>query len=178
MKIYDFKRILQRISDLYSAAGATDAAKDVGHVIKALDSHDDMTVDDFVKAKTAKPDPAKKAGRSSPALNDKPVDEYASRLLDAGIDKNNFEAALLTLKSDRSVSKAELYAIANAYINRPSGGAHNFTFKSPNAAFEKINRIFVERMDAQSKHDTIEKMGHWPDAPSNPAQSKSPPRGL
>lgn len=160
MKIDDFKRILERISDLFGAAGATDAAKDIGHVVKALKGHDGSTVEDFVKAKAAERNSAK-AGKPPKQFNDHLINEHATRLLEAGIDKTKFEVALLALKTDRNVSSLELYAVTNAYINRPSGEAHNFKFKSPKAALEKMSRIFVERMDAQSKQGTINKMSRW-----------------
>lgn len=162
MKVASLQRMLQRLADLYRAGGATGEADDVKRVVEALAAHSDKSVKEFVN-ETQK----ELKGPSAPSqkeLDPDTVAQHSERLLDAAIDKNAFDKAFSILEADKAVSKLEIFAIANIYLNRPSGGSHVFRFDTAREAKARIRRVFSERLDVQRKNKSIEKLTGWEQA--------------
>lgn len=159
MQLSRLKRIFERLTDSYAAAGAEEPAKDMRRVADLLKGHEQRTVDDFV-AETRK---ALDAGGFTSAkqrskINDDVVARHTSSLLSAGADRSAFDAAVGAIDADDQVGKLELFAIANRYRNQPSGGTHEIKFKSVKQARGTIRDVFLERADSQSKRGAIDKL--------------------
>jgi hypothetical protein len=159
MDIKELKAALQRIEDLYSAAGAMTAAKDLRNVTQLLDGHDGMSVDSFI-AETNELLSRPPASKTTTIHEDR-VAYHANRLLAAGIDQKTFDNALNDLDSDASVGKAEWAAIANRYRNAPTKGTYIYKFKSNKLARAAIRDAFIERHEAKSKRGIIDRLTKW-----------------
>jgi hypothetical protein len=159
MNVGELKEVLERIQELYALAGANYAAADFERLLATLAGHEDQTIDEFVEQTRALLGPAaprrpkKRLEPSSPL-----VDEHVRRLLSAGVIQSAFNAALSKLKDDVRVNQAELAAIANRYLNDPTGGTFEFEFHSDDGAYRAIKRMFVERAQDDSKARIIKRM--------------------
>jgi len=159
MSVAELKRVLERIRELYASAGANHAAADFERLLATLDGHEDQTIDEFVEqtsellALTAARKPKKRLDAGSPV-----VEEHAQRLLAAGVSQSAFNAAMSKLRNDTRVGEVELFAVANRYLNDPTGGTFEFEFKSSNSAYRAIKRMFVERAQDDSKARIIKRM--------------------
>lgn len=159
MNVESLQRILQRLAELYGAGGAASEANDVKRVARALDGHGHKLVEEFVEETQKKFKAPATSRQNDPGQE--AIADHSQRLLDAATDKQAFEVAFSLLGADRAVSKSEMFAIANVYLNRPSGGSHIFKFKSAKEAKARIRSVFIERLDAQSKKKSIEKLTRW-----------------
>ena len=159
MQVKILKRLLERLRDGYSAVGAVEPAKDMRRVTDLLKGHEDKTVGEFVSETKVLLDDAKPAVTVPTArAADRVVAKHVRRLLDAGIDRSAFDAAMTALDDDGEVGKLELFIIANRYRNEPSGGTHEIKFKSLKQAHGSIRDVFLERSDAQRKRGAIDKL--------------------
>lgn len=159
MDIKELKRALERLEDLYAAAGAAAAAKDLRSVSKLLDGHDGKSVDAFITETNELL--AQSTGRKTAAADQARVDFHAARLLAAGIDQQKFDAALAELDGDDALGKLEWAAIANRYRNAPTNGTHIYRFKSNKEARSAIRDVFIERHEANSKRGIIDRLTKW-----------------
>jgi len=160
MIVKELRSIFQRLEELLSSAGSRQSARDVNSVVKALDGSEDKTVDQFVSEtkRLLDPQPPQIEGAAIP---DKfTTTHYVCALLSAGNHREAFEEVLEDLRADKRVSKDELFAIANAFFNEPTGGTYVFKFKSKGAAYEFIRKKFVERAQLDNKFKIIEKLTH------------------
>jgi len=57
-----------------------------------------------------------------------------------------------------NIGKSQLDLIANGFLNKPTGGTHQFQFKTADAAYKAIRRVFVERAQDESKARIIKRM--------------------
>ena len=158
MDIKELKRALERLEDLYAAAGAAAAAKDLRSVSKLLDGHDAKSVDAFISETNELL--AQSTGRK-PAADQARVDIHADRLLAAGIDQEKFDAALAELDGDDALGKLDWAAIANRYRNAPTNATHVYRFKSNKEARSAIRDAFIERHEANSKRGIINRLTKW-----------------
>ena len=160
MKIEQFKDILTRLEQLYSAAGAGAPAKDVRAVARLLEGNEDKTMDEFIaETKALLNDPPRAKTKMSADQNCVAI--HARRLLDAGTDQSAFQTALESLDADKGLGKTDWYAIANHYRNAPAGGTHVYKFNSVKAARAAIRDVFIERFEAESKRGVIDRIMHW-----------------
>ena len=160
INVGELKEILERIQDLYALAGANGPAADFKRLITTLAGHEEFSVEQFVEetrtllglnADRAKPKKPK-------GSNEKVVEEHIGRLLNAGVNRSAFDAAMSKLREDARVQRADLSAIANRYLNEPTSGTFEFEFKSDDAAYRAMKRMFVERAQDESKAKIIKRM--------------------
>lgn len=159
MDIKELKRALERLEDLYAAAGAAAAAKDLRSVSKLLDGHDGKSVDAFIAETNELL--AQTTERKTFDVDHGRVDVHADRLLAAGIDQQKFDAAMAELDDDDALGKPEWAAIANRYRNAPTNGTHVYKFKSNKEARAAIRDAFIERHEANSKRGIIDRLTKW-----------------
>lgn len=159
MTVEQLKKILERIEDLYAAAGSISAAKDLRGVAQLLEGHESKTVDAFIDEtnELLSRSPPTKRGAVDGAL----VSCHSDRLLAAGIDSAAFDAALAQMDNDLSLGKPEWAAIANRYKNAPTNGTHVYKFKSNKEARAAIRDAFIERHEANSKRGIIDRLTKW-----------------
>jgi hypothetical protein len=148
MRITELRAILEKLRMIYVAGMARKQADDIGEIINLLKGHDEKSVAEFVRE--AKTLIAQVRPRAGTEIDSAAVKRYAEMLLDAGTDEALFKAAFSALKSDR-IRKPTLEAIANRYINEPSGGTYVFKFNSKPKALERIRIKFIERAELESK---------------------------
>ena len=86
------------------------------------------------------------------------IDQHVRRLLAAGENKAAFEVAMASLKDNSRIRKLDLDAIANRFLNEPTAGDHLFEFKTADAAYKAIRRMFVDRAQDESKARIIKRM--------------------
>ena len=159
MDIRHLKKILERIEELYTAAGSASAAKDLRSVAQLLEGHESKTVEAFIAETSellSKSTPLKREAVDEPS-----VASHADNLLAAGINVAAFDAALANLDNDASLGKAEWAAIANRYRNAPTGATHVYKFKSNKEARSAIRDAFIERHEANSKRGIIDRLTKW-----------------
>ena len=155
----EIKAIVERIQEAFALAGARGPAADFKRLACTLAGHEEETIDQFVDKTVALlrlAQPANKATQqppSSPA-----IDAHVRRLFAAGEDKAAFDAALAALKQDQAIGKPDLDVVANRFLNEPTGGNHRFEFKTPDAAYRAIRRMFVDRAQEKSKARIIKRL--------------------
>jgi len=156
----EIKALVERIEEAFALAGAKGPAADFRRLASTMEGHEDETIDQFVDQTLALLQLAKRGGTHEEVLDESTpaVDRYVQSLLEAGENKDEFEAALGLLKNDRQIGKSQLDLIANGFLNKPTGGTHRFQFKTADAAYKAIRRVFVERAQDESKARIIKRM--------------------
>jgi hypothetical protein len=152
----ELRRIIDRLRSLYASAGATGAANDLSKVAKSLSDHQNLSVDAFVaetKARLRKRDVP-----LTEEIDEDTIESYTRRLLSARMNLREFDTLFAELKTTKALTKPILDAIANRYLNEPSGGDHEFKFKTRAAALQAIKDTFIERAESESKRGIIEKI--------------------
>jgi len=162
MNVTELKAVLKRLEELYSAGGASGAAKDLRTIAGLLDGHEAKSLDTFIEETRSLLDQSKAApARAKPNTNEQLVAGYSNRLIEAGTDQAHFEPILAELDMDKRTTRAEWFAIANRYRNAPTGGTFEFKFKSIPEARKFIRDTFIERHAALSKRGVIERLTKW-----------------
>ena len=159
MEIKELRAALKRIEDLYAAAGAAVAAKDLRSIAQLLDGHDGKSVDAFITETRELLSSPTAAKATAPDMNC--VTLHAKRLLAAGIDQIAFDAAIGDVDADKAVKKPEWAAIANRYLNAPTQGKHVYKFKTNMEARAAIRDAFIERHEANSKRGILDGLTKW-----------------
>ena len=160
MKIEEFKAVLERLEELYAAAGMAAPAKDVRAIARLLEGSEGKSVDEFI-ADTKDLLERPRAVEATAVVDEHRVSTHSGRLLGAGTDQTAFQGALEALDQDAGLGPGEWYAIANRYRNAPSGGNHIYKFKSVKAARAAIRDVFIERFEAQSKRSVLDRILRW-----------------
>lgn len=160
MNILELRRVIEQLEELYAAAGAAGPAKDLRSVLRMLDGHDSKSVEEFVRETK---ELLTRAGTARPSIeaNANIVEKYSRELLSAGNDFAQLEACLEAADLDPQVRRQEWLAIANAYLNAPTGSTHLYKFKSAKEARAAIRDAFIERIDAERKQGIIKKLTKW-----------------
>jgi hypothetical protein len=160
VNVKELQGVLERLENMYTAAGATGPAKDLKSVGRMLEGHGDKSIEEFVaETRALLASDAPDRGDSRP--RDEVVDRHARRLLAAGTDQAEFEKALSALDKDEGAGKADWFAIANRYLNEPTRGTHTYRFRSAKEARSAIRDAFVERFEAGGKQGIIKKLTRW-----------------
>jgi hypothetical protein len=162
MKIEELEHILRHVAHLYAAGGAGGPAKDLQRLVELFEDNGQQSVEEFVRTTDEclqAPVARKTASKNKTDMG--VAAAHAQALLEAGIEKVAFAEAMDLIVADKKVRKDEWLAIANLYLNAPSGGTHVFKFKTVNEAKNAIKNAFVERLDGQSKQGIIEKLARW-----------------
>jgi hypothetical protein len=160
MNVEEFKSVLRRLEEIYDSSGDSGRAKDLQKVSALLNGHEHQTIDDFVTETVAmlkKPTVQRKTASANKGI----VDLYVRQLLDAGTDQSAFKETLSAVEADKAVRKPEWVAIANDYINLPTGETHINKFETIKAAKDGMRDVFIERFDAESKSGIIDKITRW-----------------
>jgi hypothetical protein len=139
--------VLDSLQSFCQAAGAKTAEKDLKALADALEAHADEPleacsahVQAWLTEAAARPKGrAKTMAAKSAAANAEVIASYLAVLRNAGTDRAAFEAALATLKADKSVKAAALGELARRYANTVT------KYKSMTAAFADIATAFTER---------------------------------
>lgn len=158
MDVKELKTALLRIEELFAAAGATTAAKDLRNVARLLDGYEGKSIEVFIADTKALLD--KPPTSVSSQVDERFVSRYSDKLLDAGLDEERFEAALNEIDKARA-GKGEWAAIVNRYRNAPTKGSHVYKFKSIREAQNAIRDTFIERHEANSKRGIIDRLTNW-----------------
>ena len=149
------------VETLKSTVSVSRDAADFKRLVVMLSGHEDLSIDQFVdetRRLLETPEFETNDGTPKKPVNPKLVEEHVYRLLSAGVSEFAFAAAIGELKRDKRVEKIDLCAIANRYLNEPTGGSFEFDFKSPDAAYRAMKRMFVERAQEESKAKIIKRM--------------------
>jgi hypothetical protein len=157
MKTDEFKAILKRLEELYTAAGTAGPADDIRSVAQLLDGSEGKTLDEFIaETRTLLASPLSQSAAVS--VDQVRIEKHSARLLEAGTNQAAFDAALENVDADRQLKPADWFAIANRYRNAPSGGTHTYKFKSAKVAREAIRDVFIERFEAESKRGVLDRI--------------------
>ena len=139
---------LQSVLEFCEAAGAKPAANDIKALSASLEAHAAESLNVFCAQADAwlaapKPKGRGRGGAKSGAAKKSPDEEaiasYLESLRDAGTDRTVFEAALATLKADKSLKSAEVAEIARRYANSVT------KYKSMAAAHADIANAFTQQ---------------------------------
>jgi hypothetical protein len=161
MKIAEFRDVLNRLEELYAAAGAAAPAEDLRSVVRLLEGSESKSVDEFVAETRVLLETQRPADAAAVGLDKARVASHARRLLEAGTNQQAFRAALDALDEDKGLNKAEWYSIADQYRNTPTGGTHNYRYASIKSARAAIRDVFIERFEAESKRGILERITRW-----------------
>ena|SRR5260221_7964963 len=123
-----------------------------------LGEHEDELVETFVKRARNALFQKDQNGVRRTATDGSDSGEYAPMLLAAGTNESTFNTVFSAIKSDRKVTKPVLDAIANRYLNEPSGSNHVYKFKTKSHAFDAIKNKFFARAQAESKGGIIDRL--------------------
>lgn len=146
-------RVLDMLRYFCQAAGAKAAEKDLKALADALEMHAAQPLEafsDHVQAWLSEA-AAKTKGRrkttatKSAASNEEAIASHLAALRNAGIDRVAFEAALATLKADKSLKSAAVAEIARRYADTVT------KYKSIAAALADIAAAFTQRARFASK---------------------------
>jgi hypothetical protein len=144
--------VLDMLRYFCQAAGAKTAEKDLNAFADALEAHAAQPLEAFsthaqawLSEEAAKPKGRSKVATKSATSNEEAIAAYLAALRDAGIDRAAFEAALATLKADKSVKSAAVAEIARQYANTVT------KYKSMAAAHADIASAFTQRARFASK---------------------------
>jgi hypothetical protein len=150
--VAQLKGALDSLQSFCQAAGAKTAAKDLKALAEVLGAHAARPVEAFsahvqawLSEAAAKPKGRSKAATKSATSNEEAIASYLAALRSAGIDREEFEAALAALKADKSVKSATLAEIARRYANTVT------KYKSIAAAHADIASAFTQRARFASK---------------------------
>jgi exo-beta-1,3-glucanase (GH17 family) len=145
--------VLNSLQSFCQAAGAKAAEKDLEALADALEARAAQPLEAFcahaqvwLNEAAAKP-----KGRSKPTAtksatsNEETIASHLSALRDAGIDRAAFEAALATLKADKSLKSPAVAEIARRYADTVT------KYKSIAAAHADISSAFTQRARFASK---------------------------
>jgi hypothetical protein len=150
--VAQLKGVLDSLQSFCQAAGAKAAEKDLKALADVLSAHAARPVEAFsahaqawLSEAAAKPKSRSKAATKSATANEEAIASYLAALRNAGIDRAVFEAALATLKADKSVKSAAVAEIARRYANTVT------KYKSMAAAHADIASAFTQRARFASK---------------------------
>jgi len=147
------KGALDSLQSFCQAAGAKTAEKDFKALTDALGARAAQPLEAFsahahawLSEAAAKPKGRSKATATKGATsNEEAIASYLAALRNAGIDRAAFEAALATLKADKSVKSAAVAEIARRYADTVT------KYKSIAAAHADIASAFTQRARFASK---------------------------
>jgi hypothetical protein len=80
------------------------------------------------------------------------------RLFAAGENKTTFDSVEVRFPDPLIVFQYRQSVLANRSLNEPTGGEHIFQFRSADAAYRAIRRMFVDRAQDESKALIIKRM--------------------
>jgi hypothetical protein len=146
------KDVLASLQSFCLAAGAKTAEKDLQALADALSGHAAQPITAFathaqawLNEAAAKPKGRSKSATKSATSNEETIASYLAALRNAGIDRAAFEAALTTLKADKSLKSAAVAEIARRYADTVT------KYKSIAAAHADISGAFTQRARFASK---------------------------
>jgi hypothetical protein len=149
MKIRELRSVLDQLRRLYSAGRANAAEKDLVAIAHSLQGHDDKSVEDYVRdtrQELARADEAKsRVDRDSNGV----VERFVRRLIDAETDASSFYPIRDEMIADGRVKLAEADAIARSYTGFKA------KYKKRQAAFDDIEKVFVERARFKNKMNAL-----------------------
>lgn len=147
MKIRELRTVLDQLRRLYGAGGAKSAEKDLKAAYTALEPHDTKSVQEFVAGAQEKLASKGRTPPQPPATADDGdyAEQYVQHLLDAGTDKAAFYAVFRQIKSDARVKLTDADVIARQYTG------YKAKYKKKPAAFEDIEKVFIERARFENK---------------------------
>jgi hypothetical protein len=150
--VAQLKSVLDMLWSFCQAAGAKTAEKDLKALADVLSAHAAQPAEAFsahvqtwLSEAAAKPKGRSKAATKSATSNEEAIASYLAALRTAGIDRAAFEAALATLKADKSVKSAAVAEIARRYASTVT------KYKSMAAAHADIASAFTQRARFASK---------------------------
>ena len=146
-------KALDSLQSFCQAADAKTAEKDFKALTDALEARAAQPLEAFsahvqawLSEAAAKPKGrSKTTATKSAASNEEAIASYLAALRNAGIDRAAFEAALATLKADKSVKSAAVAEIARRYADTVT------KYKSIAAAHADIASAFTQRARFASK---------------------------
>jgi hypothetical protein len=147
------KDVLASLQSFCLAVGAKTAEKDLQALADALSGHAAQPITAFathaqawLNEAAAKPKGRSKSTATKGATsNEETIASYLAALRNAGIDRAAFEAALTTLKADKSLKSAAVAEIARRYADTVT------KYKSIAAAHADISGAFTQRARFASK---------------------------
>jgi hypothetical protein len=145
--------ILASLQSICQVAGAKMADQDLRALANVLGAHAAQPVAAFsayvqawLSETAAKPKGRSKSTTTKGATsNEEAIASYLAALRNAGIDRVTFEAALMTLKADKSLKSAAVAEIARRYADTVT------KYKSIAAAHADIASAFTQRARFASK---------------------------
>jgi hypothetical protein len=145
--------VLDMLRFFCQAAGAKTADTDLKALADALEAHAAQPLEPFsthvqawLSEAAAKPKArSKSTATKSATSNEEAIASYLAALRTAGIDRVAFEAALATLKADKSLKSAAVAEIARRYADTVT------KYKSIAAAHADIASAFTQRARFASK---------------------------
>ncbi len=145
--------VLNSLQSFCQAAGAKAAEKDLKALADALEARAAQPLEAFcahaqvwLNEAAAKPKGrSKSTATKSATSNEETIASHLAALRNAGIDRVAFEAALATLKADKSVKSAAVAEIARRYADTVT------KYKSIAAAQADIAAAFTQRARFASK---------------------------
>jgi hypothetical protein len=158
VRISEIRAVLDKLRLIYISSGAKSQAGDCEKLSEVLGARGDEFVGSFVKTLRNALTKEKRNVVNQAGTDGADVGKYASMLLAAGTNELAFNPIFSAIKSDRGVTKPILDAIANRYLNEPTGSNHVYKFKTKTHAFDAIRNKFFERAQAKSKGDIINRL--------------------
>jgi len=148
---------VDRLAHVLDTAGAKPAAKDLKLLAASLSQLGDVSLERICSEALAGPKP--KAASSAPRtpkaepLGPAEIRELSDRLTATNAEDQAFRQVMAGLKS-RKLGKAEIYAIANAFLGREKGAG----YKSIAEAFKKIEERHVLDAISESRGRAINRI--------------------
>jgi len=149
----ELRAILGNIRQLFAAAGAQTAVKDLQAFSDILKRYSDMPVDKAcaeIKQTLSQPaetpaKPTKQSARSSASLNQDLIQQHLTELREAGADRQAFDLAFNKLKAAKSLKSPDVSEIARQFSLSVTA------YKSKPAAYTDIEKAFIRQARFENK---------------------------
>ena len=123
-------------------------------------------------ASSPEPKSTSSTTRNPQRVTGQKMENISTRLIKAETNQGAYEAAMA--EAEKSVhGLPEWTELARGYLNTPTNSTHPYKFKSIKAAKAAIWDCFVERYEAKSKHEIINRITKWPTSESSASKTES-----
>jgi hypothetical protein len=151
--VAELRTVLGNIQQLYAAAGAKTAVKDLETFSDMLKPYADMPVDKVcaeikqnlsLSAKNPAKRSSARAGAST-SFNQDLIQQHLTELRNAGIDQQAFDLAFKKLKASKSLKSPDIAEIARQFSLSVTA------YKSKTVAYSDIEKAFIRQARFENK---------------------------
>jgi hypothetical protein len=151
--VRELRTILGNIQQLFAAAGANTAVKDLQAFSDMLKRYSDLPIDkacanikqSLSQAAERPTKRTRKSAKPSTSVDQDLIQQHLTELREAGSDQQAFESAFKKLKASKSLKTSDVAEIARQFSLSVTA------YKSKNAAYSDIEKAFIRQARFENK---------------------------